>query len=55
MFRIMLGTATLVLVGRGMEVTKCVCGYCTVSQLCMGMHWFSMQLLSYNPADDDAQ
>ena len=24
-----------------MKVTKCVCGYCTASQLSTGMHWFS--------------
>ena len=41
LFRIMLGTATLVPVGGGMKVTKCVCGYRTASQLCTGMHWFS--------------
>jgi len=41
LFRIMLGTATLVPVVGDMKVTKCVCGYRTVSQLCTGMHWFS--------------
>ena len=37
----MLSTATLMLVGGGMKVTKCVCGYHTASQLSTGMHWFS--------------
>ena len=41
LFRIMLGTATLVPVVGDMKVTKCVCGYRTASQLCTGIHWFS--------------
>ena len=41
LFRIMLGTATLMLVVGDMKVTKCVYGYHMASQLCTGMHWCS--------------
>ena len=54
LFRIRLNTATLVPVGGGMKVTKCVCGYCTASQLNTGFA-LVQQLLGYNPVDDDAQ